>query len=68
MTSPKPATTANLLRGGTPHLNKLSRDMVLCREEAKRYAICVSSRGVAVEQFQCQKQFSALMTCLGKPL
>ena len=57
---------AQILREKAPHLNTVARDMVLCREEAKRYAICVSAKGMVVEHQECLKQFTALMTCLGR--
>jgi len=40
--------------------------MVLCRGEARMYAVCVTSKGLAVEQGECQKQFASLMKCLGR--
>ena len=45
------------LKRKQPQINKIARDMVFCRAEAKKYAICVSSKGLAVEQHECQKQF-----------
>ena len=48
-----------------PYLNTIARDMVLCKNEQRRYAICVSSKGITVDQNACQEQFAGFMQCLG---
>ena len=54
-----------LLQRSSPYLNTIARNSVLCRNEQRRYAICVSSKGITVEKDECQPQFQSLMECLG---
>jgi hypothetical protein len=55
-----------ILREKSPQLNKIAKGMVLCRTEARRYAICVSGKGLTVNQRECEVQFTSLMQCLGR--
>lgn len=32
----------------TKHIGKIAKSMMFCRSEARQYAICVSSKGIAV--------------------
>jgi hypothetical protein len=40
--------------------------MSLCGPQARSYAICVSQKGINVEQGQCGKEFAKLIICMGR--
>lgn len=40
------------------HLAKFAKSMGVCAAPMRNYAICVSSKGVAINKQDCQKQFS----------
>ena len=51
--------------GGQKRLLKtLSSSMVLCREPMLGYGACLSARGGAVAQGDCQREFEAMRACL----
>jgi hypothetical protein len=37
-----------VLREKSPQINKIAKGMVLCKPEARKYAICVSGKGLTV--------------------
>ena len=47
-------------------LARHAQSMALCNAQVRAYAICVSSKGVAVAHQECQKQFMALLTCVNQ--
>ena len=40
--------------------------MSQCTVQARQYAICVSQKGINVQQDQCGKEFGQLLTCMGR--
>ena len=46
------------------HLAKFAKSMAACNTPVRNYAICVSSKGVAINKNECQKQFSLVMECV----
>eukprot|EP00762_Andalucia_godoyi_P001610 ANDGO_00295.mRNA.1 hypothetical protein len=50
-------------RPGT-YVSKLAAGLHGCRQEAKRYAACVSSDVESLKFHQCSSEFAALQSCM----
>lgn len=48
------------------YLSTLALQMSQCTVQARSYAICVSQKGINVQQDQCAKEFGKLVTCMGR--
>lgn len=48
------------------HLAKFAKSMGVCAAPIRNYAICVSSKGAAINKHDCQKQFSQVMACVAQ--
>ena len=53
-------------RKETRLIARQAQALAMCQAEARAYAICVSSKGVAISQHECQRQFSQILACMAK--
>jgi hypothetical protein len=47
-------------------LKRYARGMMFCKPEARKYAVCVSSKGMTVEQNDCKKEFQGMLACMAR--
>ncbi|KAL4455808.1 hypothetical protein ABPG74_003218 [Tetrahymena malaccensis] len=47
-----------------PTLDKLKQKFSICSQQSLQYSICVSQKGIAVNQGDCQKEFNMLLHCM----
>ncbi len=51
-----------------PHLRKMGRSVVNCSKEASDYTSCCTTKGLNINQYDCQKEFEKLIVCVRKQM
>ncbi len=51
-----------------PHLRKLGKSVGECSQEASQYTICCTTKGLNINQYDCQKEFEKLILCVRKQM